>query len=253
MTEPKTSGTVMRVAITGERPLVDEYALACIRCGMEVTLLTSGRTPFRGKTPRGAKKATRPHSSTTVMLELTNTSRNIKKENLRALDGSLPPSTLILTSSVAMTLASQAAWVRHPERLAGIAALPTFLERSLTEVVLPSHPSGGIKERIVAFFAMLGKEAAFVRDSPGMVMPRILAMVINEAWFALADKIASQSDIDTAMQLGTNYPRGPLAWGELVGFKHILAVIEGLHQGFSEDRYRIAPLLRRAASGTHRS
>jgi 3-hydroxybutyryl-CoA dehydrogenase len=197
------------------------------------------------------RRAGQPPASTAIALELTNTSRRNKKENLRTLDALLPPSVLILSSSVAVTLKTQSAWVRHPERLAGIAALPTFLEGRLVEVIPPPRGSSETLEHLKKFFGALRKETAIVKDSPGMVMPRILTMIINEAWFALADDTASGSDIDTAMKLGTNYPHGPLAWGERIGLAHVHAVIDGLQRGFREERYRVAPLLRRAASTAH--
>jgi 3-hydroxybutyryl-CoA dehydrogenase len=218
---------------------------------MEVTLLSSDNQSFAGKPPHGVRRTGKPPASTAIALELTNTSRPDKKENLRSLDALLPPSALILSSSVAVTLKTQSAWVRHPERLAGIAALPTFLEGRLVEVILPPRASADSLERLKKFFGALGKETAVVKDSPGMVMPRILTMIINEAWFALADETASATDIDTAMKLGTNYPHGPLAWGERIGLAHVHAVIEGLHRGFREERYCVAPLLRRAASAAH--
>ena len=81
-----------------------------------------------------------------------------------------------------------------------------------------------------------------------MVMPRILCMIVNEASFALGERIARRTDIDTAMKLGTNYPLGPLEWGTKIGLDNVRAVLEGLHRDFAEERYRTAPVLVRGCT-----
>jgi 3-hydroxybutyryl-CoA dehydrogenase len=150
------------------------------------------------------------------------------------MDRSLPPGTPILSASAATTVAEQSAWVRTPERLIGIAALPSLLHGTLVEI-----------EASQSFFRELGKETSVVQDSPGMVLPRILCMLVNEASFALGERIARRGDIDTAMTLGTNYPFGPFEWGKKIGFEQVRAVLEGLRREFGEERYRTAPLLSR--------
>jgi 3-hydroxybutyryl-CoA dehydrogenase len=80
-----------------------------------------------------------------------------------------------------------------------------------------------------------------------MVMPRILCMLINEAYFAMMEGVADDAAIDTAMKLGTNYPRGPVEWARKIGLVHVVAVLHALQGYFGEDRYRCAPLLTREA------
>ena len=98
-----------------------------------------------------------------------------------------------------------------------------------------------------AFFARLGFAVEWVGDAPGLVLGRIVCQLVNEAAFALQRGIGTSEDIDTAMRLGFNYPRGPLEWGEAIGLGHVLAVLDGLRAELGEERYRAAPLLRRAA------
>jgi 3-hydroxybutyryl-CoA dehydrogenase len=90
-----------------------------------------------------------------------------------------------------------------------------------------------------------------VPDGPGLVFPRILCMIINEAAFALMEGVASAEDIDTAMKLGTNYPLGPLEWADRIGLDQVLGVLEGLQAEYGEDRYRPAPLLRQLVRAGH--
>ena len=89
-----------------------------------------------------------------------------------------------------------------------------------------------------------------IDDAPGLVVTRTVAMLVNGAVDALHKGVASAADIDTAMRLGTNYPLGPLAWGQRWGPATVVAVLDAMHAWYGEDRYRPSALLRRiAASG----
>jgi 3-hydroxybutyryl-CoA dehydrogenase len=84
-------------------------------------------------------------------------------------------------------------------------------------------------------------------DSVGAVLPRIVANLVNEAAFALTEGIAEAHDIDEAMKLGTNYPHGPLAWGDRIGLDQVAGIITALAAAYGSDRYRLAPALRQLA------
>lgn len=243
MNRPRDTEAKRCVFIAGESPLAEEYASACVGAGMEVAVRFNAGSG--GKLPAGAVRRARAGKKDTLGIELTNTSRETKRKNLADMDRALPSGTPILSASAATTVAEQSAWVRAPERLIGIAALPSLLQGTLVEIA-PSLPAG--RQAIEAsqrFFRELGKETSVVQDSPGMVLPRILCMLVNEASFALGEGIARRGDIATAMTLGTNYPLGPLAWGMKIGLEQVRAVLEGLRREFGEERYRTAPLLSR--------
>jgi 3-hydroxybutyryl-CoA dehydrogenase len=95
------------------------------------------------------------------------------------------------------------------------------------------------------FFSSLGKHTEWVQDAPGLVLGRIVCQVINEAAFALGEGVGSADDIDTGMVHGLNYPRGILAWADEIGLDHVVAVLDALSVERGEERYRVAPLLRR--------
>jgi 3-hydroxybutyryl-CoA dehydrogenase len=99
-----------------------------------------------------------------------------------------------------------------------------------------------------AYFRERGKHTEWVGDAPGLVLGRIISQLVNEAAFALQRGIGTAQDIDTAMRLGFNYPRGPLEWGAAIGFDRVLAVLDALRGELGEERYRAAPLLRRMAA-----
>ena len=179
-------------------------------------------------------------------MELTNTSIDSKKKNLVELDRILSAKALLLSSSVTISVADQAKWLKHPERLVGIGAMPSFLQSGLIELAKSGATSDACLVSAREFVGQIGKESAVVRDSVGMVLPRILSMLVNEACFALAEGVAGSREIDSAMKLGTNYPHGPVEWGERIGIRHVHAVMEGLHKSLRDDRYRVAPFLQKA-------
>jgi len=96
------------------------------------------------------------------------------------------------------------------------------------------------------FFATLGMASERVGDAPGLVLGRIVAQLVNEAYFAIGEGVGSGADVDAGLTLGLNHPRGPVEWGEAIGLDHVMAVLDGLWSERREERYRPAPLLRRA-------
>jgi 3-hydroxybutyryl-CoA dehydrogenase len=129
----------------------------------------------------------------------------------------------------------------------GFHALPPLDSASLVELTHGPDSSRTAAETTERFFATLGKHAEWVGDAPGLVLGRIVCQVINEAAFALGDGVGSAQDIDAGMTLGLNYPRGILAWADEIGLDHVLNVLDSLYLERGEERYRLAPVLRRLA------
>ena len=176
--------------------------------------------------------------------ELTISDSTVKKERLQFLDAHLPASTMILSSSVTVTAAGQAAWMNHPERLIGFSAFPTLLTGPLAEIAVPVQTTDAVVRAAHALFAALGIEIVSVQDRVGMIFPGILSQVINEALFTAQQNVASPEDIDTAMKAGAGYPLGPIEWGEKIGFASIVGLLDAMRNESGEERYRVAPLLR---------
>jgi 3-hydroxybutyryl-CoA dehydrogenase len=130
----------------------------------------------------------------------------------------------------------------------GFLALPDLDSAPLVELTRSEATTAPTAEAAGAFFTSLGKHVEWVGDAPGLVLGRIVAQLVNEAHFALGAGVASAADIDTAMRLGFNYPRGPFEWCEAIGASRVLAILDGLHAELGEERYRAAPSLRRAAA-----
>ena len=170
-----------------------------------------------------------------------------RKELLSELVGSTRNSVPVLCNSVAVTVTEISTWTGKAERLAGIAALPTLLAAETVEVAYPFGSERRHHDVLAEFFASIGKRVEVVADEIGLVFPRLLCMIINEAVLAVQQGVASEDAIESSMKLAVNYPRGPLAWGSAIGWKHVLCIVNALHVTLGDDRYRPAPLLRKMA------
>ena len=235
ISKPKPSESKPLICLLGDELLVKEYSALFQEhkiAVMELKNLASLKT--------SAKKIT-------AAFELTIDSGEQKTKNLRTLDDLLPENVPIVSSALTETILSQSHGLKHPSRFIGIAAFPTLLSNSLVELSPSLHTSKEILDNVKALFVSAKKETATVQDSVGMVMPRILCQIINEALFTVQNDVASPKDIDEAMKYGTNYPHGPIAWGEMIGFANVVAVLDALYNNHHEERYRVAPLLRQMA------
>jgi 3-hydroxybutyryl-CoA dehydrogenase len=125
-------------------------------------------------------------------------------------------------------------------------AWPGFLEGQLLEIATADSE---FFKNATEMLHQLNWGFQAVPDKPGLIAPRIIAMIINEAYFGWEENISSKEDIDTAMKLGTNYPFGPFEWGALIGLDKIVDLLEKLGQ--EDERYQIAPALLAAAKTNH--
>ncbi len=127
----------------------------------------------------------------------------------------------------------------------GFHLLGPLEDACLVELTAGEFTPQEARDAAEGFFSGLGLQVEWVGDAPGLVLGRIVCQLVNEAAFALQKGIGSAEDIDTALRLGFNFPRGPLEWGDAIGLDHVLAVLDALQGELGEERYRAAPLLRR--------
>lgn len=180
-----------------------------------------------------------------VAIETENLDLDKKKQNLKEIESNVSSSTLILTTTLRITATEAASWLANPERVIGFGTFARFKEGRLIEVAPPLQGVSDYLDQAQSLFMEIGQETEVVEDEVGLVFPRILSLIINEAAFALIEGTASVEDIDVAMKKGTNYPKGPLEWADEIGLEDVYAVLTGLHQQFGEERYRPAPLIRK--------
>jgi 3-hydroxybutyryl-CoA dehydrogenase len=126
--------------------------------------------------------------------------------------------------------------------LIGFCGLPTLLNRNLLEVSLHKKEDAAILENSCE---NLNTSFSIVDDRVGLVTPRVICMIINEAYYTVQEGTASREDIDQAMKLGTNYPFGPFEWAQLIGVKEVYEILEAVYEDTKDDRYKICPLLKK--------
>jgi 3-hydroxybutyryl-CoA dehydrogenase len=137
----------------------------------------------------------------------------------------------VLINSVVDTLSD----LHVPDHVLRINGWPGFLKRTTWEI------AGKLQPHTEAVFQYLSIKINPVKDEPGFIAARIIAMIINEAYFALEEKVSSKADIDIAMKLGTNYPFGPFEWAGLIGTEKIAALLNKLN--ITDNRYQPSFLL----------
>jgi 3-hydroxybutyryl-CoA dehydrogenase len=130
----------------------------------------------------------------------------------------------------------------------GFHVLPPLNDAKLVELTRLPGAQAFVGEAVEILFHNLGFVTEWVEDCPGLVLGRIVSQLVNEAAFAVGEGVGSPEDVDTGLTLGLSHPRGPVAWGDAIGLEHVLAVLDGLWEERREERYRAAPLLRRAAA-----
>ncbi len=130
----------------------------------------------------------------------------------------------------------------------GFCGLPTFLDRELLEVSIHRETDLSLLD---AACKKLTTKYARVTDSVGLVTPRIICMIINEAYYTVEEGTASRKDIDLAMKLGTNYPFGPFEWCEKIGVRNVYYLLKAVHEATQDERYLICPLLKSEADLNH--
>ena len=123
-----------------------------------------------------------------------------------------------------------------------INAWPVFLKRNIAEVSIADEVNKNKAEKILS---LLNRKAEWVPDVKGFISPRIVSMIINEAYFTLEENVSTKEEIDIAMKLGTNYPFGPFEWSKKIGLENIAALLTEL--SLTEKRYQPASLLLKEA------
>jgi 3-hydroxybutyryl-CoA dehydrogenase len=179
-----------------------------------------------------------------LVIEAATENRPIKEKILKQLDETCSPSTIIATNTSSLSVTQLAANDSNPARVIGMHFFNPVPMMSLVEIIRGLQTNDATHQAIYDMSKRLGKEPITVKNSPGFVVNRILVPMINEAFFVLAEGIATAEDIDAGMKLGCNQPIGPLALADLIGLDTCLAVMEVYFNNFCDSKYRPCPLLR---------
>ncbi len=183
-------------------------------------------------------------SGADVIIEAAPEDSAIKEDIFRKLDHVARPEVILASNTSSISLTQLGAVTNRPEKVIGMHFMNPPVVMQLVEIVRGLATADETYTTIDGLAKKMGKTTIQAKDYAGFVVNRILLPMINEAIYALYEGVGGVEDIDQGMKLGTNQPMGPLALADLIGLDTCLAVLERLHHGLGDDKYRPCPLLR---------
>jgi 3-hydroxybutyryl-CoA dehydrogenase len=185
-----------------------------------------------------------------LVIEAATESTELKFRIFEQIDAAAPAHAILASNTSSISITEIAARTKRPDQVIGMHFMNPVPVMKLVEIIRGLATSDETTRTIVGLSERLGKTVAEAQDYPGFVANRILMPMINEAVFCLMEGVATREAIDSVMKLGMNHPMGPLALADLIGLDTCLAILEVLHRGLGDDKYRPCPLLRKyVASG----
>ncbi|HWA79389.1 MAG TPA: 3-hydroxybutyryl-CoA dehydrogenase [Acetobacteraceae bacterium] len=178
-----------------------------------------------------------------LVIEAATEKEEIKRAIFKSLVPQLKPSCLIASNTSSISITRLAASTDRPEKFIGMHFMNPVPVMKLVELIRGIATDEPTFQAIQALAARLGKTTAVAEDYPAFIVNRILVPMINEAVYAIYEGVGSVAAIDTAMRLGANHPMGPLELADLVGLDTCLSVMQVLHEGLADSKYRPCPLL----------
>ena len=179
-----------------------------------------------------------------LVIEAATENYELKLKILKQADALLPPEVIVASNTSSISITKLAAATSRPDRFIGMHFFNPVPMMALVEIIRGLQTSDATHDAVKELALKLGKSPITVRNAPGFVVNRILVPMINEAFFVLAEGLATPEDIDTGMKLGCNHPIGPLALADMIGLDVCLAVMEVYLEQFGDSKYRPCPLLR---------
>jgi 3-hydroxybutyryl-CoA dehydrogenase len=225
-----------------------ERALKTIRANLDrqvkkQALTEADRDATLGRiTPQDALDAA---AGAELVVEAASENPKVKFDIFRRLDAVAPPGGILATNTSSISVTEIAATTGRPDRVIGMHFMNPVPVMQLVEVIRGLATSDDTTRTVMDAARALGKTPVEANDYPGFVSNRVLMPMINEAIYCVMEGVATPDAVDTVMKLGMNHPMGPLALADLIGLDVCLAILEVLHRGLGDDKYRPCPLLRK--------
>jgi 3-hydroxybutyryl-CoA dehydrogenase len=178
-----------------------------------------------------------------IVIEAATENEEVKRKIFTNLCPSLRPDAMIATNTSSISITRLAASTDRPERFIGIHFMNPVPVMQLVELIRGIATEDPTYESAKEFIGKLGKIATVSEDFPAFIVNRILLPMINEAIYTLYEGVGSVEAIDTAMRLGANHPMGPLQLADFIGLDTCLSIMQVLHEGLADSKYRPCPLL----------
>ena len=260
-----------RIAVIGAGQMGNGIAHVFAQSGMEVTIvdvaeaaLAKARDTIAKNLDRQIKKGTitgdekatvlgRVTTSTSMdaiagaalVIEAATENRDLKFRIFADLVAKADAGAILATNTSSISITEIAARTKRPEQVIGMHFMNPVPVMQLVEIIRGLATSDATTARVITWSTLVGKTPVEVNDAPGFVANRILMPMINAAIFCLMEGVGEAEAIDTVMKLGMNHPMGPLALADLIGLDTCLAILEVLHDGIGDSKYRPCPLLRK--------
>lgn len=184
-------------------------------------------------------------SDVDVVIEAAVENMEVKKNIFARLDDLAPAHAILATNTSSLPITEIAAVTKRADRVIGMHFMNPVPVMKLVEVIRGLATSEEVFQAVFGLAKQLNKIPVEVNDFPGFVANRVLMPMINEAIYTVYEGVASPEDVDQVMKLGMNHPMGPLTLADFIGLDTCLFIMETLHEGFGDDKYRPCPLLRK--------
>ncbi len=262
---------IKKVCVLGAGLMGNGIAQVCAAAGFEVTMrdieqrfIDGGMNNIKNNLGRDVKKGKMTQeqadailgrikptldvkeaaSGADVVVEVVIEIMDLKKKVYAELEEIVPPHCLFFTNTSGLSITEMAAITKRPDKMIGTHFFNPVPVMRLLEIIRAHQTSDETLAAAIEWGKKLGKEVIIVKEAPAFVVNRILCTMLNEAFFAMDEGLATPEDIDKGMVLGCNHPIGPLALADLVGEDTLLRIMEGLNRELG-DKYRPAQYLRK--------
>ena len=178
-----------------------------------------------------------------IVIEAATEMEEVKKTIFRNVCLELKPTALLASNTSSISITRLASVTDRPDKFIGLHFMRPVQVMKLVEIIRGIATSPETEETAHAFAQSLGKETTDAEDYPAFIVNRVLVPMINEAIYTLYEGVGTVTSIDMAMKLGANHPMGPLALGDFIGLDTVLAIMNVLHDGLADSKYRPCPLL----------